>query len=164
MDDVERHFAIFGDPKVSAYVPSGPPVDKADSRRMLRTIKDHWWKYRFGHWAVSTVENPDYVIGFGGLAYRQINRKERLNLRFRLAREAWGNGYGHQLGLASFHLAFEQLDADAVHAIVRPDNERILQALEQLGMHQTETVRDVPGAPPSLVYSITADAARAARL
>ena len=99
-----------------------------------------------------------------GARERHLCGSEWADRAFRLAREAWGNGYGHQLGLASFHLAFEQLDADAVHAIVRPDNERILQALEQLGMHQTETVRDVPDAPPSLVYSITADAARAARL
>ena len=162
MDDLKRHFAIFSDPEVSAYAPSGPVLEKSDSRRMLQTIKDHWWKYGFGHWAVSSVDNRDYVIGFGGLAYRQINGKERFNLRFRLAREAWGKGYGHELGRASFHAAFHLLDADAVHAIVRPDNQRIIQELEQLGMRQTETVKDLPGAPPSLVYSITVDEALAA--
>jgi ribosomal-protein-alanine N-acetyltransferase len=161
MDDLKRHFAIFSDPEISAHAPSGPLVDKSDSRRMLQTVKDHWWKYGFGHWAVSTVENRDHVIGFGGLAYRQINRTERFNLRFRLAREAWGKGYGQELGRASFHEAFHLLNADAVHAIVRPDNQKIIEALEQLSMRQTEMVKDVPDAPPSLVYSITADEARA---
>ncbi len=162
VDDLKRHFAIFGDPEVSAHAPSGPVRDKSDSRRMLQTIKDHWWKFGFGNWAVSTLENRDYVIGFGGLAYRQINGKERFNLRFRLAREAWGKGYAQELGQASFHAAFHLLDADAVHAIVRPDNQRIIQELAQLSMRQTETVKIVPDAPPSLVYSITADEAGAA--
>ena len=162
MDDLKRHFAIFSDPEVSAHAPSGPVLDKSDSRRMLQTIKDHWWRYGFGHWAVSSLENRDYVIGFGGLAYRQINGKERFNLRFRLAREGWGKGYGHELGQASFQLAFQLLNANAVHAIVRPDNQRVIEALEQLGMHQTETVKVEPEMTPSLVYSITADEARAA--
>ncbi|MEZ6001302.1 GNAT family N-acetyltransferase [Hyphomonas sp.] len=162
MADLKRHFAIFSDPEVSAYAPTGPLREKSDSRRMLQTIKDHWWKYGFGNWAVSTVDNPDYVIGFGGLAYRQINLKERLNLRFRLAREAWGKGYGYELGRATFHKAFRELDADAVHAIVRPDNQKIIEALEQLNMRQTDTVKDVPDMPPSLVFSITANEAEAA--
>jgi RimJ/RimL family protein N-acetyltransferase len=164
MDDLSRHFAIFGDPEVAAYLPSGPFAHKDDSRRMLRTMKDHWWKHGFGAWAVSTVEDPDHVIGFGGISYRQINGKERLNLRFRLDREEWGKGRAHELGLASFHLAFDMMDADAVHAIVRPDNHMVIKALKKLDMHQSETLKDVPDAPPSLVYSITAGEARAAGL
>ena len=137
-------------------------ADKDDSRRKLQAIKDHWWKHGFGNWAVSTVETPDYVIGFGGLAYRQINGKERFNLRFRLAREAWGKGYGHELGLASFHLAFQQLGANAVHAVVRPENARVIEALERLNMSLSGTVRDLQDLPPSLVYAITAAEARVA--
>jgi len=161
MDDAGRHFDIYGDPDASAYSPSGPLADKDASRRMLRAMKDHWWKHGFGNWAISTAETPGHVIGFGGLAYRQINGKERYNLRFRLAREAWGKGYGQELGRASFHEAFDLLDAGAVHAIVRPDNQKIIEALEQLNMRQTETVKDWPDAPPSLVFCITADEARA---
>jgi RimJ/RimL family protein N-acetyltransferase len=162
MDDLKRHFAIFGDPEAAAHAPSGPVADRGDSRRKLQTIKDHWWKHGFGHWAVSTADNPDFVIGFGGLAYRQINGKERFNLRFRLAREAWGKGYAHELGLASFHMAFQQLEAEAVHAIVPADNAKVIEALERLNMSQSETVKDLPDAPPSLVYAITAAEARAA--
>ena len=161
MDDLDRHFAIFGDPEVAAYLPAGPFVHKDDSRRMLRTMKDHWWKHGFGAWAVSTVDDKDHVIGFGGISYRQINGKERFNLRFRLDRKEWGKGVAHELGLASFHLAFDMLDADTVHAIVRPDNLTVIDALEKLNMRQTETVNDIADAPASLVYSITAEEAAA---
>ncbi len=162
MDDVGRHFDIYGDPEVSAYAPSGPLADKDASRRMLQAMKDHWWKHGFGNWAISTAENPGHVIGFGGLAYRQINGKERLIFRFRFAWDTWGMGYGHDLGRACFGVAFGELRADAVHALVRPDNALAIQILEQLSMRQTETLDDVPEAPPSLVYAITADEARAA--
>ncbi|WP_321490241.1 GNAT family N-acetyltransferase [uncultured Hyphomonas sp.] len=162
MDDLKRHFEIFGDAEAAVHASSGPVADKDDSRRKLQTIKDHWWRYGFGHWAVSTVDDPEFVIGFGGLAYRQINVEERFNLRFRLAREAWGKGYAHELGLASFHMAFQQLEAEAVHAIVRPENAKVIEALEQLHMSLSETVKDLPDLPPSLVYAITAAEARAA--
>ena len=118
MDDAGRHFDIYGDPDVSVYAPSGPLADIDASRRMLQAMKDHWWKHGFGNWAISTAETPGHVIGFGGLAYRQINGRERLTFRFRFAWDTWGMGYGHELGLACFGVAFRELRADAVHALV----------------------------------------------
>ncbi|MEZ5985261.1 MAG: GNAT family N-acetyltransferase [Hyphomonas sp.] len=161
MGDLDRHFEIYGDLRANKHNPAGPLASPKDSRRMLQAWKDHWWKYGFGNWAVSTGDEPEDVIGFGGLSHRIINGKERINLGFRFAPEAWGKGYATQLGEAALHVAFDQLGLEAVHAFVRPGNLPSIRVLERLNMHQTETMEDVPDAAPSLVFEITADEAKA---
>ena len=162
MDDAARHFEIYGDAVSADRSHAKPLASKEDSRRMLRAWKDHWWKHGFGTWAVATADDPENVIGFGGLSYRPINGWERVNLRFRFAPEVWGKGYAVELGRAAFRLAFGELGAAAVHALVRPGNVPAIRILETLNMRQTETLNDVPDAAPSLVFSITVDLAETA--
>jgi len=151
-EDVERHFAIHGDPATNIHNPSGPVPDMGESAAMLNQWMAHWREHGFGFWAVAAAEAPDLVIGFGGTNLKPIAGTTRFNLYYRFAPAAWGKGYASELGEAALANAFDALSAPAVHAVVRPDNAPSIRVLERLGMERVGEVDDVPGRQPSMLF------------
>lgn len=159
--DLDRHFEIHGDPATNFYDPAGPTPNIATSERALARWIEHWRRHGFGPWAVAAADNPDRLIGFGGISYRTYVSEERLNLGFRFAPEAWGRGLATELGRAGLEHAFEDLGSEAVFALVRPANLPSIRTLERLGMRRDGFLDDVPGQAPSFVYVMTAEDFRA---
>ncbi|MNF13562.1 hypothetical protein D3C80_2154540 [compost metagenome] len=60
-----------------------------------------------------------------------------------------------ELAQASLEYGFEQLRLAEISAIVREKNLASCRVLEKAGLHRVDTLDDVPGDTPSLVYSIT---------
>jgi RimJ/RimL family protein N-acetyltransferase len=150
-DDVERLWAIHGDPETNRYNPAGPLPSRAAAEELLRQWESHWQEHDFGYWAIATREQPSTVIGFGGLRLRYFRDAERLNLYFRLATSTWGKGYATEMGRAAVALAFDRLRHDAVFATTRPANQPSIAALGRLGFQQDGEVADDRGLP-SYVY------------
>jgi RimJ/RimL family protein N-acetyltransferase len=151
--DFKRFFEINKDPQTNLYNPSGPmSLEKAENtfNRMLA----HWDQYNFGGWAVLEKENPDEVIGFGGLSYKMYGEKEKLNLGYRFAPEAWGKGYATEFSKKTIDFGFNDLNEKEIFGVVRPDNIASIKVLEKAGMKQTGKLNDVADQPESLVYRI----------
>ena len=92
------------------------------------------------------------MIGFCGLGWRDYVGTRRLNLGYRLAFEAWGQGHATEIGAETLRYAFETLAQPEVHAIVRPANLASARVLEKIGMSEIGTLDDVPGEAPSRLY------------
>lgn len=153
--DAPRFFEIFGDPRTNVHNPVGPCTDLRAATSMLAARAGHWARHGFGQWAIALRERPDALIGFGGVAWRDYDGTDRLNLGYRFAADAWGRGYATELGTAALHYAFADLGQPAVHAIVRPTNLASVRVLEKLGMRRDGDLDDVPGQARSLVYVAT---------
>lgn len=152
--DLNSLFEIYGDPRTNLSNPSGPLADLEKTTAVLQRWITHWNTNNFGMWTITTKENPDLVIGFGGLSLKNYGITERLNLGYRFAVNAWGKGYATELALGSLNYAFHQLRQPAVYAVVRPQNTTSIKVLEKTGMLLSGTLDDVPGQPQSLVYQI----------
>ncbi|MBT2621614.1 MULTISPECIES: GNAT family N-acetyltransferase [Chryseobacterium] len=151
--DFERFFEINKDPQTNLYNPSGPmSLEKAENtfNRML----EHWDQYNFGGWAILEKENPDRVIGFGGLSYKMYDEEEKLNLGYRFAPEAWGKGYATEFSKKAIDFGFNDLNEKEIFGMVRPANVVSIKVLEKAGMEQTGQLNDVPDQPESLIYRI----------
>ena len=151
--DFERFFEINKDPQTNLYNPSGPmSLEKAENtfNRML----EHWDQYNFGGWAILEKENPDRVIGFGGLSYKMYDEEEKLNLGYRFAPEAWGKGYATEFSKKAIDFGFNDLNEKEIFGMVRPANVVSIKVLEKAGMEQTGQPNDVPDQPESLIYRI----------
>ena len=47
-EDVQRLFAIFGDPQTNLFNPAGPMTCRADAQRLLNRWREHWAAHRVG--------------------------------------------------------------------------------------------------------------------
>src|SRR5450830_1876209 len=135
-EDVQRLFAIFGDPQTNLFNPAGPMTCLADAQRLLNRWREHWAAQGYGWWAIALRDAP----------------QQRINLGYRFAVEAWGQGYATELGRDALALAFDTLDLPEVFGLVRPDHRMSIRVLEKIGMQRCGVLDDVPGEAPSVVF------------
>lgn len=152
--DIDSAAIIHGDPATNIHNPTGPR-----SRETTRVLLDDWagaWeRQHFGYWTVCSIDQPDQVLGFGGVMRKQIGDFSGLNIYFRFAAHTWGRGYATEMAMAALHVAFVVLAEDAVYGLVRPANIPSRRTLEKIGMQLYSEVEDVPGEAASLIYRIT---------
>lgn len=152
--DVHRLFAIFGDPQTNLFNPSGPMASLDDAQRLLSHWLEQWASQGYGWWAIARREAPDHLIGFGGVAPLNYLTERRINLGYRFAGDAWGQGYATELGRDALTMAFQTLGLPQVFGLVRPDHAASIRVLEKLGMQPFGLLDDVPGKAPSRVFRI----------
>jgi RimJ/RimL family protein N-acetyltransferase len=152
VDDLASIFAIYGDPETNRYNPCGPLADLQQAGTVLERWLDHWADLGFGQWAIATRDAPECVIGFGGITLYRYNDIERINLGYRLAVSAWGQGYATELARTALAFGFVDLDQSQVYGVVRPAHHASINVLEKIGMQRVDQLDDVPGQAPSLVY------------
>ncbi len=127
---------INRDPEVARYLNSA--VDAAASRAFLAQAQAHWDRHRCGIYAVQPRdERPGAgLLGFVGVAFPAYlpSLAHRLELGWRLRRDAWGHGYATEAAIAVRDHAVGELGAGDLVSIIHPDNERSRRVAEKLGM------------------------------
>lgn len=154
-DDMQAVFDIHADPETNRFNPNGPMASRDIAESTLGRWLEHWRETGFGYWAVCRHEDPNTVIGFGGLINKTIDDTPGLNLYFRFRPSAWGYGYANEMAIAAFDVAFKVLRRESVCGLVRPSNMPSRKALERLGMIVARTIDDIPDREPSLLYEMT---------
>ncbi|MFF7709659.1 GNAT family N-acetyltransferase [Pseudomonas sp. NPDC007930] len=152
--DAPRLFNIYSDPRTQQFNPAGPMASRREADALLASWLEHWQRLGYGWWAVALAAAPDELIGFGGVAYHDYLDEARLNLGYRFAPEAWGQGYATELGQLALRSAFATPGIERVWALVRPGHAASIRVLEKLGLRRCGSLDDVPGQPQSLVYAI----------
>jgi RimJ/RimL family protein N-acetyltransferase len=151
-EDLAGLFAIYGDPATNQYNPAGPLTHIDQAETLLSDWVRHWAIHGYGLWTIAPRADPDCVIGFGGIGLRKYGDVERLNLGYRFAVSAWGQGYATELSRASLEYGFDELNVPEVFALVRPAHTASIGVLEKIGMQRVDVLDDVPGQAPSFVY------------
>ncbi|MGO2570437.1 MAG: GNAT family N-acetyltransferase [Serratia proteamaculans] len=153
-DDVARFYAIFGDPETQRFNPAGPVASEQLARQALTERIENWQQHGYGSWAIALHERPEWIIGFGGISWRPLGAQRTVNLGYRFDTQVWGRGLATELAQASLEYGFEQLRLAEISAIVREKNLASCRVLEKAGLRLVDTLDDVPGDRPSLVYSL----------
>ena len=151
--DLQRLFEIYGDPITHQFNPFGPLVQIDEARILLKKWVEHWDNKGYGQWAIATRSNPNHIIGFGGIDAREYLSVKQVNLGYRFAPQAWGQGYATELSQAALVYGLDELALPEIFAVVRPDHSASISVLEKVGMHVAGELDDVPGGAPSLVFS-----------
>ncbi|CAI1694194.1 anhydro-N-acetylmuramic acid kinase [Serratia quinivorans] len=154
-DDVARFYTIFGDPETQRFNPAGPVANEQLAQQALSERIENWRQHGYGSWAIALQERPEWIIGFGGISWRPLGAQRTVNLGYRFDTQVWGRGLATELAQASLEYGFEQLRLAEISAIVREKNLASCRVLEKAGLRLVDTLDDVPGDRPSLVYSIT---------
>jgi RimJ/RimL family protein N-acetyltransferase len=129
-------FAVLNaDPAVSEHGGGGGAMTRAGSDELSLRIESHWQRFGFGLWA-AVVKDSGAMIGFVGICHPLWwpEMSDRVEVGWRLAREAWGHGYATEGGAEALRAGFQVLRLREIVAFVHPDNARSLAVAARLGM------------------------------
>ena len=155
--DLDTLTTLHADPAVNRFCAAATPQGPAAIQAQLQSWINHWQTRGFGHWAIAEREQPDTLIGFGGLMHRSVAGHAGLYLYYRITPQAWGRGLASEMAQYAFTQAFEQRHEGAVVAAVLPSNAPTRKTLEGLGLRMKGTLSDGPGNAAALLYELTAN-------
>lgn len=137
--DLALVYAIHADPATNIHNPFGPDHDREASRRRLQEWIRHWQQYGFGYWSVELANDGDVVrdgggaagagwdddgpvVGFAGLRHGSWLGQDILNLYYRLAPPAWGQGFAAEVARYAVKVAARHFPHTPVIARTTAEN------------------------------------------
>ena len=124
---------INADPEVMRFFPSLLTREQSDA--LIERIEEHFDTHGYGLWA---LQLEDRLIGFTGLSWMtwQAAFTPAVEVGWRLARSAWGNGYASEAATASLSRGFHDVDSIvSVTAACNTPSERVMQ---RIGLHHVQ--------------------------
>jgi RimJ/RimL family protein N-acetyltransferase len=146
--DVEPFYAMGQDAEVMEFLLPIPTLD--DARAFITRQHDRQTNFGYCLWAVERQADNAF-LGFCGLQPGPTGTplEDRLEIGWRLQRNAWGQGYAREAATACLDWAWTKINADSVWAITVPANKRSWGLMERLGMSRhVDLDFDHPVVPP----------------
>jgi len=159
--DCEPFAAINADPEVMEHFPA--TLTAAQSDELIERIERGFERNGFGLWALEAQESGE-LLGFTGLSVPgfEAHFTPAVEVGWRLARSAWGQGYATEAGLAALEFGFAEAGLAEIVSFTTAANLRSRAVMERLGMtHDPGDDFDhpslSPGHPqrPHVLYRIT---------
>jgi ribosomal-protein-alanine N-acetyltransferase len=131
--DHEPFAALNADPHVMEYFPAC--LTRGESDRLIARIKAGFEKRGYGLWALELRATGEFV-GFTGLSRPsfQAHFTPAVEVGWRLARSAWGQGYASEAGRAALAFGFEEAGLGEIVSFTSAANTRSRSVMERIGM------------------------------
>lgn len=162
-----RPFAeLNADPEVMEHFPA--PLTREQSDAMVDRIESAFDEHGYGLWALEVRATGEFV-GFTGLAWQtfEAHFTPALEVGWRLARSAWGQGYASEAARAAIGYGFGPAGQDGIVSMTTVANLRSRAVMERLGMTRDpaddfDHPRIPAGSPvrPHVLYRLSRDARR----
>ncbi|MEU4448547.1 GNAT family N-acetyltransferase [Actinosynnema sp. NPDC023926] len=152
--DVQAVYEIHHDPSACAHNPSDALTTPDEAARLLDRWLGHWHASGFGYWVVRRHDDPT-VLGFCGIKSVHLDDHPALNLFYRFAPAAWGQGIASEAAHAVVAWAREHLPDLPVIARVRPANTASQHVATKAGLTRTEHLDRNGEDGPDLFFTTT---------
>lgn len=132
--DLEPFGRLTADAEVMRYFPA--PLGRADSDALAGRANAMFDVHGYGLWALERLDTGEF-IGFTGLApmLEGVPGSGGVEVGWRLARSAWGQGLATEAATAALRFGFGTLGLAEVNSITAVINIRSRRVMERLGMH-----------------------------
>jgi len=122
-------------PIVMEHFPS--TLSRAESDALVERFRERWRDDGHGPWAVER-RSDGLFLGFVGLASVHFNAHftPAVEVGWRFASEAWGQGYATEAAIASLAFGFDELGLEEIVSFTVPANQRSRRVMERIGMHR----------------------------
>jgi RimJ/RimL family protein N-acetyltransferase len=127
--DFDAYAASNADAEVQRFL--GGPQDREQSWRTLALQIGHWELRGYGQWALERREDGR-MIGRAGLWNPE--GWFGVEVGWKLARHAWGQGYATEAATAAITWGFDHLGVDRLISVINPENSASLSVADRLGM------------------------------
>jgi RimJ/RimL family protein N-acetyltransferase len=131
--DLAPFAAMNADPAVMHHFPA--LLDTRQSAELVDRFRERWRDDGHGPWAVQRLDDARF-IGLVGLARPRFDAPfmPAVEVGWRLARDAWGNGFATEAARASLAFGFEGVGLDEIVSFTAPVKVRSRAVMERLGM------------------------------
>ena len=141
--DIEAIFGIHRDPRTCAHNPSDALARLEDAQELYRRWDNQWRQYGYGYWVV-LCHGSDQQLGFCGIKPMELHGVEVLNLFYRFATSAWGQGFAGEAATKVTAWASRHVPARPLIARIRPANIASQRVAIRAGLARAEHL-DVTG-------------------
>ena len=121
--DFNRFYEIQSDPQTNLFNPAGP-MDLAKAKKVFEEMINQWKGPGYSAWIIREIDNPDQVIGVGGLSDRLYGEEVKLNLGYRFDAKSWGKGYATEALTAVLRYLVLEVGFNLVEAMCRVQNDK----------------------------------------
>ncbi len=144
--DVDDFLVVNSDPAVMATL--GPVMNRDQVAATILRMQGIEAEHGHCFWAM-VRRADDRVIGWCGAIRGSVDPiRDKAEIGWRMARDAWGHGYATEAAAATLDWLFAHRDDDAAWAITTPANRGSRAVMERLGMEcLPELDFDHPGIP-----------------
>lgn len=132
LDDADEVHAIWSDPEVMRWIPSGPLPSVAATREKIRRFMDHQAAHGFSLWAVCEKASGA-ILGDCGLLLTEWKGPE-VELAYRFSRAVWGQGFASEAAAACLRYGFEVLGLERIIAVTDPAHVASRRVMEKAGL------------------------------
>jgi RimJ/RimL family protein N-acetyltransferase len=136
--DREPFAAMNADPEVMEHFPS--TLSRGESDDLVDGIMVGFRRDGFGLWALERREDGRFM-GFTGLSVPGFDARftPAVEVGWRLARWAWGNGYATEAATEALDFGFSRAGLDEVVSFTSFQNLRSQAVMQRLGMTRAPT-------------------------
>lgn len=151
LEDAEAWYRIQSTPAVVEHLP-WPVRDREASREHLRHRVGHNRLWQSGDFLALAVEHDGRLVGDVSLHLRDVKPAERsAEIGWVLDPAVGGRGLASEASAAMIDLAFREVGAKTVTAVIEPENTKSIALAERLGFLRTTT----PRRSSSITFAIT---------
>ena len=132
--DVLPFANMCADERVMKYFPS--TLSKEQTTMLINKMQNHFKEYGYCYFAVDRLDTKDF-IGFIGLLNQtyESDFTPCIDIGWRLASHAWGNGFATEGAKACLFYAFNTLKLNEVYAVAPILNKKSQKVMQNIGMH-----------------------------
>ena len=127
--DLDAFAGMSADADVMRFL--GGVHSRAESWRRMALHSGHWALRGYGNWAVERKADAELA---GRVGLWNPEGWPGLEVGWKLARHAWGQGYATEAASAAIEWAWTVLHAPRLIAIIDPENLASVHVAERLGM------------------------------
>ncbi len=110
-------------------------LDRGESDALVVRIEAHFERHGFGLWAIERLADRR-LLGFTGLGVPGFEAPfmPAVEVGWRLAADAWGQGYASEAAVAALDDGFERLGLAEIVSFTARENERSRRLMARLGL------------------------------
>ncbi|MEU9166703.1 GNAT family N-acetyltransferase [Streptomyces sp. NPDC048420] len=131
--DVDVILAVHSDPEACAHNPSDALTRHEEAEELYRRWDRQWERHGYGYWVVERHDRARQ-LGFCGIKPMELHGEPVLNLFYRFAPSAWGQGFAGEAAAAVTAWAAAHVPEIALIARVRPANAASQRVARRAGL------------------------------